>query len=130
VAEIEQAEHIDLHQTCMLLQLDIDEGTGAQDSGAVEQQAQLTTALRAEVGQRGSHRPSVDYIQPGMPGTVQLSGQCPQRLRIDIEQPDAPAPRMKQPRGGSADARCSAADDNVFHHSPRSRRKAATRAMA
>ena len=130
MAEVEHAEHIDLYQACVLLQPDIGEGAGTQDACAIEQQAQLAAALRAEVGQRGIRRCGIDHIQRRMPGAAQLGGQGCQRLFIDVEQPDAPAPRVKQPRGGGANARGGAADENVVHHTPRSRRKAATRAMA
>lgn len=75
MAKIEHAEHIDLYLARVLLQLDIGEGTGAQNACAIEQQAQLTAAQRAEIAQRGLHCCGLDHIQRRMPRAAQLGDQ-------------------------------------------------------
>lgn len=107
---------VDRQQPRVVLQGDLFEATETQDAGAVEQQAQA--AVGTELRKRLADRVGLADVHGTLPGARQLRGQAAQRLGIDVQQTDPPAPAVEQPRAGGADSGSGTADQDVLHLSP------------
>ena len=81
---IEQTLHIDLQDACMLGQVDILKIAAVQNTGTIEQQAQLPVVQAAEAVHCALDCLRVSYIQRGMPDVVQLGGELGGRTVLEL----------------------------------------------
>ncbi|SVJ78891.1 Uncharacterised protein [Klebsiella pneumoniae] len=107
---------VDRQQPRVVLQGDLFEAAETQDAGAVEQQAQA--AIGTELRKRLADHVGLADVHGAVPGARQLRGQAAQRLGIDVQQTDPPAPAVEQTRAGGADSGSGTSDQDVLHLSP------------